>query len=54
VKKDSRSLLYDQKDGIVYIRLNRPDMKHAINILSGQCIEGIRAFLEKRAPKWQP
>lgn len=25
----------------------------AINILSGQCIEGIGAFLEKRAPKWQ-
>ena len=25
----------------------------AENILSGQCIEGISAFLEKRAPKWQ-
>ena len=25
-----------------------------INIMSGQCIEGIGAFLEKRAPKWQP
>ncbi len=25
----------------------------AINILSGQCLEGIGAFLEKRAPKWQ-
>jgi enoyl-CoA hydratase/carnithine racemase len=24
----------------------------AENILSGQCIEGISAFLEKRAPKW--
>ena len=26
----------------------------AENILSGQCIEGISAFLEKRAPKWKP
>ncbi len=25
----------------------------AENILSGQCIEGISAFLEKRAPKWK-
>ena len=25
----------------------------AENILSGQCIEGIGAFLEKRAPKWK-
>jgi enoyl-CoA hydratase/carnithine racemase len=25
-----------------------------INIMRGQCIEGISAFLEKRAPKWQP
>ena len=25
-----------------------------INIMSGQCIEGIGAFLEKRTPKWQP
>jgi len=24
----------------------------AENILSGQCIEGISAFLEKRSPKW--
>lgn len=24
----------------------------ALNIMSGQCIEGISAFLEKRAPKW--
>ena len=24
----------------------------ALNILSGQCIEGISAFLEKRTPKW--
>ena len=24
----------------------------AVNILSGQCIEGIGAFLEKRTPKW--
>ncbi len=27
--------------------------KAAENILSGQCIEGISAFLEKRAPKWK-
>ena len=26
--------------------------KAAENILSRQCIEGISAFLEKRAPKW--
>ena len=26
--------------------------KAASNVLSGQCIEGITAFLEKRAPKW--
>ena len=26
----------------------------AENVLSGQCIEGISAFLEKRAPKWKP
>jgi|GEM_PF-249348 len=26
--------------------------KAASNILSGQCVEGITAFLEKRAPKW--
>jgi enoyl-CoA hydratase/carnithine racemase len=26
----------------------------AEKILSGQCIEGISAFLEKRAPKWKP
>jgi len=25
----------------------------AENILSGQCIEGISAFLEKRAPYWK-
>ena len=25
----------------------------AENVLSGQCIEGISAFLEKRAPKWE-
>ncbi|MGB5750453.1 MAG: enoyl-CoA hydratase-related protein [Desulfobacterales bacterium] len=25
----------------------------AENILSGQCIEGISAFLEKRAPQWR-
>ena len=25
----------------------------AENILSGQCIEGISAFLEKRAPNWK-
>ena len=25
----------------------------AENVLSGQCIEGISAFLEKRAPKWK-
>lgn len=24
----------------------------ALNIMSGQCIEGVGAFLEKRAPKW--
>ena len=24
----------------------------ALNIMSGQCIEGISAFLEKRVPKW--
>lgn len=28
--------------------------KAAENILSGQCIEGISAFLEKRAPDWKP
>ena len=27
--------------------------KAAENILSGQCIEGIGAFLEKRAPDWK-
>jgi enoyl-CoA hydratase/carnithine racemase len=27
--------------------------KAAENILSGQCIEGISAFLEKRVPKWK-
>ncbi|MEE4265235.1 MAG: enoyl-CoA hydratase/isomerase family protein [Desulfobacteraceae bacterium] len=27
--------------------------KAAENVLSGQCIEGIGAFLEKRAPKWK-
>lgn len=27
--------------------------KAAENVLSGQCIEGIGAFLEKRAPKWE-
>jgi len=27
--------------------------KAAENILSGQCIEGISAFLEKRTPKWK-
>jgi enoyl-CoA hydratase/carnithine racemase len=26
----------------------------SLNIMSGQCIEGISAFLEKRAPKWVP
>ena len=26
--------------------------KAASNVLSGQCIEGIAAFLEKRAPNW--
>jgi enoyl-CoA hydratase len=26
--------------------------KAASNVLSGQCIEGITAFLEKRSPKW--
>jgi len=26
--------------------------KAALNVLSGQCIEGITAFLEKRSPKW--
>ena len=26
--------------------------KAAANVLSGQCIEGITAFLEKRLPKW--
>jgi len=26
--------------------------KAASNVLTGQCIEGITAFLEKRAPKW--
>ncbi len=26
--------------------------KAAANVLSGQCVEGITAFLEKRAPKW--
>ena len=26
--------------------------KAASNVLSGQCVEGITAFLEKRAPKW--
>jgi enoyl-CoA hydratase/carnithine racemase len=25
----------------------------AENVLSGQCIEGISAFLEKRAPNWK-
>ncbi|MDX2447687.1 MAG: enoyl-CoA hydratase/isomerase family protein [Desulfobacterales bacterium] len=25
-----------------------------INIMGGQCIEGISAFLEKRTPKWKP
>jgi methylglutaconyl-CoA hydratase len=39
VKKDSRPLLYDQKDGIVYIRLNRPDMKNAINSECWQLFE---------------
>ena len=31
MKKDSRPLLYDQKNGVAYIRLNRPEMKNAIN-----------------------
>ena len=26
--------------------------KAASNVLSGQCIEGITAFLQKRSPKW--
>ena len=26
--------------------------KAALNVLSGQCVEGITAFLEKRVPKW--
>jgi len=39
VKKDSRPLLYDQRDGVAYIRLNRPDMKNAINFECWQLFE---------------
>jgi len=28
-------------------------VRAAENVLSGQCIEGISAFLEKRAPDWK-
>ena len=31
MKKDSNPLLYTEKDGIAFIRMNRPDMKNAIN-----------------------
>jgi len=39
VKKISRPLVYDQKDGIATIRLNRPDMKNAINSECWQLFE---------------
>ncbi len=31
MRKGSKPLLYDEKDGIAFIRMNRPDMKNAIN-----------------------
>ena len=31
MKESSSPLLYDEKDGIAFIRMNRPDMKNAIN-----------------------
>ena len=31
MKEDSSPLLYDENDGIAFIRMNRPDMKNAIN-----------------------
>jgi len=39
VKKDSRPLFFDQKDGVATIRLNRPDMKNAINSECWQLFE---------------
>lgn len=39
MKNDSRPLLYDEKDGIAFIRMNRPDMKNAINSECWQLFE---------------
>jgi enoyl-CoA hydratase/carnithine racemase len=37
----------DENQALVFER-----EKAASNVLSGQCVEGITSFLEKRAPKW--
>ena len=39
MKKNSGPLLYDQKDGVAYIRINRPDTKNAINSECWQLFE---------------
>ena len=31
MKENNNPLLYDETDGIAFIRMNRPDMKNAIN-----------------------
>lgn len=63
MRKGSRPLLYDESvKHIVDAAMDMPEKEAlvveknqaTINIMSGQCIEGISAFLEKRAPKWQP
>jgi enoyl-CoA hydratase/carnithine racemase len=39
----------DENDALKFER-----ERAAETVLSGQCIEGISAFLEKRAPAWKP
>jgi len=51
---ESVKCIIDSAVGLPEVEALALEREHAtVNILSGQCVEGIGAFLEKRAPKWQ-
>ena len=48
MKEDSRPLLYVEKDGIAFIRMNRPDMKKAIN---SECWHLFEEYFQTLSPR---
>ncbi len=49
MNKDSKPILFDEKEGTAYIRMNRPDMKNAINSECWQLFEAYFQTLSERS-----